>query len=764
MTSHDLSLFLIWYCTLFFLGVLFFPLTAKVFYHFKDKGYAFSKIIGLLLTSYVVFILGISRIIQFNSLTIILVALFISGSSIIILFPRPFREARKKIVSFFTSSWKLLLIEEILFLVSLYFLSYIRAFAPDIHGLEKYMDFGFINSIYRSDFFPPKDMWFTPFSINYYYFGHLVTAVLTKLSGLQTHITYNLMLACIFAMSITASFSLVFTFITSVSSKHIKHAYVFAIMSALVLSLAGNLHSVYTFFEPYQNENPVPLWELSFQPSTFPNQYWYPNATRFIYNTIHEFPMYSWTVSDLHGHVLDIPFVLLTIATLFSYYLFMTKRIADTHPRHVLHKENTTTLSSRGKTRFLLFIGLLLSVMYMTNAWDGIIYLLLVFFLIVFLEWRHTSNTHTGFRLPIISNWIKHKNNFLSAIGSIALQSMLPFSIVLVGLIFFSLPFSLSFKPFVSGIGVLCAPEFLTTIGRIGPFLFEPDHCQHSPWWQLIILHGFFYFFVISFFVFLWKTKKIHSTDVFILLLITLSTLLIIIPEFIYAKDIYPGHYRANTMFKLVFQSFMMLSLCVGYIFFRIVSSGAKRFSLPRFVFVVLAFVLITIVFIYPFLAINSYYGDLTNYTGLDGTTYLKTLYPDDYEAILWIQKNIVGQPVILEAQGDAYGGASSYTDYARVSANTGLPTVLGWTVHEWLWRGTYDIPAPRIEEVRLMYESENINETENLLNKYDIEYVFLGALEKEKYPLLNTEKFHMLGNTIYQSGETKIIKLEKND
>jgi len=61
----------------------------------------------------------------------------------------------------------------------------------------------------------------------------------------------------------------------------------------------------------------------------------------------------------------------------------------------------------------------------------------------------------------------------------------------------------------------------------------------------------------------------------------------------------------------------------------------------------------------------------------------------------LWINKNIKGQPTILEAQGD------SYTDYGRVSVNTGLPTVMGWTVHEWFWRNSYDIVAPRIEDVK---------------------------------------------------------------
>src|SRR5438270_7357348 len=58
--------------------------------------------------------------------------------------------------------------------------------------------------------------------------------------------------------------------------------------------------------------------------------------------------------------------------------------------------------------------------------------------------------------------------------------------------------------------------------------------------------------------------------DMFMLALIVISVFLIVIPEFFYAKDIYPAHFRANTMFKLVYQSFMMLSLFSGYALFRL--------------------------------------------------------------------------------------------------------------------------------------------------------------------------------------------------
>ncbi len=173
------------------------------------------------------------------------------------------------------------------------------------------MDYGFINSILRSTYFPPKDMWMTPLYINYYYFGHLMTAVATLLSGLPSNITFNLMLSSIFAFTLTGSFSLGANLVyllnkSQVSTiKHLTSKYIFAgLLSAVLVTGAGNLHTLYTLFTPYQNDSPVPPTQLVFAPQTFPNQYWYPNATRFIYHTIHEFPIYSFVVSDLHGHVI----------------------------------------------------------------------------------------------------------------------------------------------------------------------------------------------------------------------------------------------------------------------------------------------------------------------------------------------------------------------------------------------------------------------------------------------------------------------------
>jgi uncharacterized membrane protein len=727
MIPSDIQSVLIWWLVILILGTGFLPLTLSLFNKFFDRGYIFSKIFGLAFTTYAIFIFGILRLTRFTQISSFLIFFFLTILCFLL------TPLKSKILQIIKQNCWIFIFEELLFLGGLFFWAYIHSFNPDIHGLEKFMDYGFLNSILRSDYFPPKDMWFTPFSINYYYFGHLVTAVLTKLTNLPAKITFNLMLSTIFAFCLSETFSIganLYTFLQINKKLPIFKVIAAGLLTAMLTTFAGNLHILYAFFAPYTAEKPVPPWQLKFMPLTFPNSYWYPNATRFIDHTIHEFPVYSWVVADLHGHVLDIPFVLLTISVLLAFFqrTQTTQRSSKIRSSENLKPRLSGLLSSPNFPNLVL-IGFLLAIMYMTNAWDGGIYLLLAGLVLFSVQYQNLK----AFFISIVT--------------------------VGLSLAVFSYPYNHFFKPFASGIGVLCAPAFLTKIGKIGPFLFEANHCQHSFWWELLILYGFFYFFVFSFGIFTSTIKKLLKTDIFVFLLIILSTFLIILPEFVYLKDIYPAHYRANTMFKLVFQAFIMLSISSGYIIFRLGASikgqvlRGKIFILYTLYFI-LTTTLIVLVMIYPVLAIKSYYGDLKTQKYLDGTAYLQTLYPYDFESISWLNKHVPDQPVILEAQGD------SYTDYARVSVNTGLPTVLGWTVHEWLWRGTYDIPAPRITDVKTLYETTDLQVAKQLLQKYKVEYVFIGSLEYQKYPQLSETKFQKLGKVVYQNQNSKIYKI----
>lgn len=725
-----------WYILFFVIGLAFLPITSLVFAPLFDKGYIFSKVIGSLFLSYTIFLFSTLHILPFSLLSLLIVGtgwVLINGY----VFSRP--EHRETI----RNHWKIMLVEELLFFTALLFWSYIRGHEPSINGLEKFMDFGFVNSILRSDYFPPKDMWFASLPINYYYFGHLMTAVLTKLSLLPSYFTYNLMIATLFALTFTGGFSLIFNLVRSLKLSTRKGLFS-GFLAGILVALGGNLHILYAFFAAYTPaDQPVPLWQLAFKPfSVFANGYWYPNATRFIPFTIHEFPLYSFVVSDLHGHVLDIPVVLTFLALLFS-MLLKFQAPKSKLPTNSKHQKSISINDLRIKNwdlfGNLLFIGFLLAVMYMTNVLDAGIY---------FLVFAATTFFFVYKKLRIQEHNL-HWN--ISTLSKVTLSILKPSLIVIIMAAIFSLPFSIFFKPFASGIGVLCAPKVLTDIGHLGPLLFEAEHCQHSAWWMLLTLYGFFYFFVAILLVTVFRKKELknQSPVIFVLILAAISTLLIIIPEFVYIKDIYPQHYRANTMFKLTYQAFIMLSLVSAFVVTGILKPRKDK------ILTGLSILLISLVLLYPRFAINSYYGDLADYKGLNGIAYLQNKYPGDFKAIEWINSHISGQPVMLEAQGD------SYTDYERISANTGLPTILGWTVHEWLWRGTYDIPAPRISEVQRIYETASPTEARDLLNTYHVAYVYIGQLEREKYPNLSEEKFNKLGKTIYQNESVTIYKIK---
>lgn len=737
-----------WYFYLFFLGIIFYPLTKVIFKKFSlDSGYPFAKTLAIIFTSYTIFLLSSLKIIPFTRLSLFLI-LGIVGILNIIVFKKIKKNRHSK---YPTTNIFFLTFEELLFFSSFLFLTFIRGQEPSIRGLEKFMDFGFINSILRSKYFPPLDIWLSAdninpngYSINYYYFGHLTGAFLIKLTNFSPSSGYNLILSTIFAQGITLVFSIVINLLFPFEKKiNLLKLIFYGLLGSFIVNLAGNLQTIYVLTSGYPNDQPIPFWRiLSLCNSLSPQfcqsvgksltPYWYPNATRFIPFTIHEFPSYSYVVADLHGHVFDIPFVLTTLAIIILIFLNFktnieqTTKFTKTKLLLQLVKNRNVLLRSLShcllfiihyslKLRYFLFLGFLIAINYMTNAFDGPIYFLLSAIVIILIF---------GFSFEF-------------------LYSLL---MVIFSFIVFSFPFSSHFQPFISGVGVNCSSNFLTKIGKLGPFLFEKGNCQISPLWMLFILWGFFWLNFTLFLFLKWRVfpkKSISNIKQLIFniifLLFSFGTFLVLIPEFFYIKDIYPAHFRANTMFKLGYQAFIMMGISSSIVFYLIKKS-------KKVLLIILYSLFFIFIFIYPFFAFSSYYGKLDKIPQLDGSQWLINFYPQDKEIINYLNENIKGQPVILEAQGD------SYSDYERISAYTGLPTVAGWWVHEWLWRGNADVVGKRIPDIVSLYESKNLTATVNLIKKYKIQYIIISQLERQKYPNLNEEKFTLIGEKIFQS------------
>jgi YYY domain-containing protein len=155
----------------------------------------------------------------------------------------------------------------------------------------------------------------------------------------------------------------------------------------------------------------------------------------------------------------------------------------------------------------------------------------------------------------------------------------------------------------------------------------------------------------------------------------------------------------------------------------------------------------------------------------LDGMTYMQyATYQDqwgtmdlsqDYQAIRWLQENVSGSPVIVEANlRDLYRWGS------RISIYTGLPGVVGWEWHQQQQRAVVpgDWISSRIDEIADFYQTTDWKAAEAFLQKYDVKYIVLGQQERGKYPGEGLDKFlqaeGILWQEVYHQGDTIIFQV----
>ena len=223
------------------------------------------------------------------------------------------------------------------------------------------------------------------------------------------------------------------------------------------------------------------------------------------------------------------------------------------------------------------------------------------------------------------------------------------------------------------------------------------------------------------------------------------------------STDNWNGNARANTMFKLTYQAYIMFGMTMIYAIFRLLVIGKNK------ILKVLAFIgLFSFVWTCGYFgnSVHSWFGEVwkpSQYKGLNATAFLETDFPEDVNGIRWLKENISDAPVVLEANGD------SYSEYERVSAMTGLPTIMGWYVHEWLWRGNLSDLNAKIEEIQEIYTSTDETRVKELLEEYNVSYIFVGSCERNKYGAdMNNDLLKSLGEVVFQDSEypTYIVKI----
>ncbi len=241
------------------------------------------------------------------------------------------------------------------------------------------------------------------------------------------------------------------------------------------------------------------------------------------------------------------------------------------------------------------------------------------------------------------------------------------------------------------------------------------------------------------------------AAEQFALILVLVGLVLPLAVEFVYLRDNFG--IRMNTIFKFYFQAWVLLALASAFAVYY-VSQQARGIAALAWQAGVLLLLLAGMG--YPVLAVPNKADFFQNAPRLDGMAWIAEYRPGDYAAIQWLRRHAPKGAVILEAPGAQYA-AYQYT--SRMSAMTGIPTLLGWGGHQSQWRGNYDEPARREPDIDRLYNTPDIAQAQRLLDKYGVTYVVVGALERERYSPPGLDKFARFMDVAFQQDEVIIYQ-----
>lgn len=794
---------LVWYLVLFLLGLVVYPTTRLIFGGLADRGYPFSRLLGLLLLAWLTWWSG--------SLSIPVERWLISVVFLVILLANLylFLKDREEILAEIKGQWKHILQVELLFLGFFLFFTLIRLGNPDLwhqyKGGEKPMDFAYFNAVIKSSVFPPYDPWYAGGYINYYYFGSVLLGVFTKWLGVVPSIAYNFGLITFFAFSGIAAYAVGWNIHTKRSSKSDAHkptisAFQAGLITAFAVLIIGNLGTITMFLNGLELLAPSTgmgsangflskpiLWVRGFVEvfkgaifRYYPGDwYWIPSRT-IPGEAITEFPYFTFLYGDPHAHLFAFPLTLLGLGY-FAALIFSDER-----------KETWCWLVK------IIGGGVLVGALAPTNTWDYPLYLL---FGVLGIAYEHLK------RGRIYAGILPHLKPAPRKWVSLGLS-----------LIFFIASSYLCYAPYHAAYGA----------GYTSVQIWEGSR---SPLRSFVIHWGIFFFFLLSWLVLKtrdWLAKtpisfikkiKTHSGLVWLVGLLVVAVMiwliisnvqfaLVTIPVLIWALLLFVDTQdrivdrfillltmagvamifmvemivltgdigRMNTVFKFYLQAWTLLAVSAAYggicVWQRLARSGWSGW---KKVWRAVGIALMAFGLMFPLAAsmdkIRDRISDQVPLT-LDGMDYMQTAtywqndslmdLEQDYRAIRWMQEHVSGSPVIVEGNVSLYQWGNRYSIY------TGLPAVVGWDWHQRQQKQILpsNFVSDRITDVNDFYSTVDIRSALEFLAKYDVRYIFVGQLERIVYNAEGMQKFTeyegVYWTTVFAYEDTVILEVKE--
>ena len=768
----------IWYVFIFILGLAVYPLIRLAMPGLADKGYPLSRALGLVLFGYLVWIGGSVGIPYTRTMIAIVLGLILLLGAALAYYQRD--ELREE----WKAKRRYFLTIEGLFLAFFLFDFLVRLGNPDMwhtaKGGERPMDFSYFNAIIKSTSFPPYDPWFAGGYINYYYYGFVLVGTPVKLLGIVPSIAYNFILPTLFAIVGMCAFSIGWNLLAGNKGAGDKEQGIrdelspftpnpSPLLSGLSASaftiLLGNLGTIQMIFQKLQQIGAGPAFSWETTVSTFerwtwaiqgfstilkgaslaiPVGDWYWNPSRVVPplggNEITEFPLFTFIYSDLHAHMIAMPLALLALSWALA---------------AVMGRAHWRNPVSAG---FGFVVGgLIIGALYPSNLSDMYTYLPIALFAVGYAIWRYADTssmakrfgwviaaivaltvlsfimyqpyrdwysqvysalqqwkgpytpigsylTHWTVLLFVIVSWMAWETiEWMASTPVSSLRKLKPYQLLIEGLLVFF-------------VFVLLALQFFgkTSVGWIA--------LPIAAWAGVLLLR-----------------PDLPDVKRFVLFLIgTALVITIVVEVLVVVGDI--G--RQNTIFKFYLQSWFLLAVSAGAAFAWTVPAFFKWTPGWRAFWQSAMILLISGALLFTVTGISSKIRDrwiLEAPHSIDAMAFMEYAdYDDfgqrmdlseDYRAIRWMQDNVQGSPVIVEANCVEYHWCTRFTIY------TGLPGVVGWNWHQRQQRGLMSTWVEgRVADVSTFYTTTEIGQARDFLKTYDVKYIVVGQLERAAY------------------------------
>ena len=810
---------LAWLLTVQLIGLAAFPLTWWLMRPLPDRGILFARPLGLLLAAWAAWILVSIGLVQFSAGTAWLGLLIAAIPSGFVLW----RQWRP-LLAWLREHWRMAATMEALFLLAYLGFLLIRAANPDLwhpwRGGEKPMELAYFTAVARSSTLPPYDPWFSGGYLNYYYWGYFILSLPLRITAIPITTAFNLAVPLLFALTATGVGSLAYNLVAAArgdagrpahqievnqpsdkqSSKRWRRwvpgaAAGAGVGAAGMAVIAGNLDGVVQLaqlaksrmdgvgvtlanFDFWRSSRAIPVLD-DFEPSRLTpwieTRHWLETGFH-----ITEFPFFTFLFADLHAHMMAMPFAALGLALGLSLLLGLAGGKVWRRP--------WPWVCAAG-------LGLAVGALWAINSWEypayamlmaglclagawlapgtarrrlgrgiGLAALALAVSYVAFIPFHAATETFgtgiepTRWRTPIANYLLIHGLLLLGAAALLTATLPKVWPRIRPG----------RASAAASGQWTLA---MLGAVGLAGVYLLAAGLATAGVLTLVLALTGGALLAALS-----GPETAARRPDVLALALLALALGIGVGVEIVRVEgDIA----RMNTLFKYYLVAWLLYAVVAGYGFWRGWTASQGWPASWRRGFRLAGGVVVVIVaagaLVYPALAtpvrVNDRFGD-TPLT-LDGMAWMPAAVhweretpialKWDAEAIRWLQDNVAGAPVALEAHGDQYRWNG------RIAVYTGLPTVIGWPWHQTQQRNDRDAVQQRASDVARVYNTPDAEGALRRLAQYGVAYIVVGDLERIYYRPAGIAKFAAMaergmlervfsnqGTTIYKVVERK--------